>query len=688
MEPLRASAGASRPRPKARAVRAKVQSDSVLHLGSEDSNLIASSRTSGETFHSALTDQDVKQAASSQGLPASSAVGNDSIHMGGSPAVSPRLSEPRGHSISKSPSRNGARDLYDDRLGTSSPARPQSASSPMPGPSSVISSFVPTQHSIPPVAAPVKTERKAGRVEPKQAEQPSLQRHKIKASRPSADEFLRKRDKDNDAYFTRPGRASKPVMLREGSQEGSELDTDVDGMYAGGYSDRSDDEEEDDGFGQSRRRRRSSNKHRLKPGSQLPQWVKNQPSRAMVDTQESDERSLELDGLNQSQSSISSAGRRKRRRVRVNDSDRRSASLTPPPPLDAALRREVALLVEKELLGGLRENADVSDESDPGSRGNTAQMASRVGELDLSEAQINGLHPDLAMHYRGARAHEVRARAAQEEQRKAKEREERMRHEREQLEEARKNKEAEAASNRQPFGEVIALSDSDDNVQKISQHAASTQDAGSDSEVEMFFAPPPPSARTSRGASALASRTPQSGVASGSVAPIASPASGSAPRRSSRRRNATSTTRQDCDSDAIEITQVRTQSSSVALSQSQSQARRRKEAMTASANSAAEQPPTPVLQTQNEAAEGGEEERLTVNLRGSSDASLTMSIRTKPSTKIGRLLDHALNTWGAHFCPDANRSKARVVYDGETLSREDTVMGAGIEDDDMLDVRL
>ncbi|CEH18016.1 Rad60/SUMO-like domain [Ceraceosorus bombacis] len=586
----------------------------------------------------------------------------------------------------------------------------------MPGASSVISSFVPTQHSIPPVAAPVKTERKAGRVEPNQAEQTPLHRLKIKASRPSADEALRKRDKDNDAYFTRPGRASKPVVLREGSQEGSELDTDVDGratkpvvlregsqegseldtdvdgMYARGYSDRSDDrsddEEEDDRFGRPRRRRRSSNKHRLKPGSQLPQWVKNQPSRAMVDTQESDERSLELDGLNQSQSSISSAGRRKRRRVRVNGSDRRSVSLTPPPPLDAALRREVALLVEKELLGGLRENADLSDESDPGSRGNTAQMASRVGELDLSEAQINGLHPDLAMHCRGARAHEVRAKAAQEEQRKAKEREERMRREREQFEQARKNKEAEAASKRQPFGEVIVLSDSDDNVQKISQHAASTQDAGSDSEVEMLFAPPPPSARTSRGAPALASKTPQIGVASGSAAPITSPASGSTPRRSSRQRNAAPTPREDGDSDAIEITQVRTQSSSVALSQSQSQARRRKEAMTASANSAAKQPPTPILQTQNEAAEGDEEERLTVNLRGSSDTSLTMSIRTKPSTKIGRLLDHALNTWGARFCPAADRSKARVVYDGETLSREDTVMGAGIEEDDMLDVRL
>lgn len=106
------------------------------------------------------------------------------------------------------------------------------------------------------------------------------------------------------------------------------------------------------------------------------------------------------------------------------------------------MRREVALLVEQELLGGLKAHHESSDKEP---REGTAEVASRVGELDLSEAQISGLHPELAMHYRGARAKEIRARAMMEEKKRAVERENKMRQEREHFEQARRERSASSA---------------------------------------------------------------------------------------------------------------------------------------------------------------------------------------------------------------------------------------------------
>jgi hypothetical protein len=75
-------------------------------------------------------------------------------------------------------------------------------------------------------------------------------------------------------------------------------------------------------------------------------------------------------------------------------------------------------------------------------------------------------------------------------------------------------------------------------------------------------------------------------------------------------------------------------------------------------------------------------EHISITLRGGCEGKLELPVRVKPTTTIGTLLDHALKTWS-----EQKQRRARILYDGETLARTETISGAGIEEDEYLEVR-
>lgn len=72
---------------------------------------------------------------------------------------------------------------------------------------------------------------------------------------------------------------------------------------------------------------------------------------------------------------------------------------------------------------------------------------------------------------------------------------------------------------------------------------------------------------------------------------------------------------------------------------------------------------------------------MTITIKVSQDSCLAMPVA--PSMSFGALLEAY-----AARCPDVDVSSARLVFDGDALGPEETIEGAGLEDGDMVELRL
>ncbi|MCO5585094.1 hypothetical protein L7F22_039026 [Adiantum nelumboides] len=133
-------------------------------------------------------------------------------------------------------------------------------------------------------------------------------------------------------------------------------------------------------------------------------------------------------------------------------------------------------------------------------------------------------------------------------------------------------------------------------------------------------------------------------------------------------------TRNDRDSSPIEVLDVRLATSTAGTNNDSKDFKTIK----------AQDPPVPTPPPVKEIAPVVEEEkRIPVILKA--EGGIQESVNVKPTTVVGTLLNHFINTHRAKI-PSDRISKVRIRFDGEILSDKQTMQDLEVDEDDQLDV--